>query len=275
MVRRGMRCENGGMSRPAPLAHSWSTRWQSCRRLSRDPDFVRGLRDMLPMLPGIAAWGLVTGVAMVKSGLSVPLALLMTFTVYAGSSQLAALPLMASGAPIWVVLLTAFVVNLRFVIYSAHWRWYFGHLPRLQRLVAGYFSADINYALFMKAWPEPEPQPGQLPYLVGGIVVIWVGWQIPSVAGIVLADVVPPQWGLGFAGTLALIGLTASLLTDRATWVSAVVAGSAAVAAYALPYKLNIVVAVAAAVAAGVLMDSPGGGGARPVRVSRGEVPAR
>ena len=86
---------------------------------------------------------------------------------------------------------------------------------------------------------------------------------MPSIAGIVLADVVPTQWGLGFAGTLALLGLTCSLLVDRATWVCAVVAGSAAVAAFALPYKLNIVVAVAAAVAAGLLMERPGGGGGR------------
>ena len=218
---------------------------------------------MLPMLPGIAAWGLVTGVAMVKSGLGAGLALLMSLTVYAGSSQLASLPLIATGAPIWVVLLTGFVVNLRFVIYSAQWRWYFGHLPRAQRLLLGYVAADMNYAIFLKAWPEPEPQPGQIPYFLGGVAVLWLGWQVPSIAGIVLADVVPTQWGLGFAGTLALLGLTCSLLVDRATWVCAVVAGSAAVAAFALPYKLNIVVAVAAAVAAGLLMERPGGGGGR------------
>ena len=59
---------------------------------------------------------------MVKSGLSVPLALLMTLTVYAGSAQLAALPLLAGGAPMWVVWAAAFCVNLRFVIFSAQWR---------------------------------------------------------------------------------------------------------------------------------------------------------
>ena len=46
-----------------------------------------------------------------------------------------------------------------------------------------------------------------------------------------------------------------SLLSDRATGVAGLVAGCAAVAAYALPLKLNIVVAIAAAVAVGLLMD--------------------
>ncbi|PXW95897.1 putative branched-subunit amino acid permease [Sphaerotilus hippei] len=241
------------MPTPAP---SIRQRWQ---RLRRDPQFLRGMREMLPMLPGITAWGLVTGVAMVKSGLSVPLALLMSLLVYAGSSQLASLPLIAAQAPAWVIWLTAFVVNLRFVIYSVQWRLYFGGLPRQRRLLLGYFAADMNLAMFTRAWPEPRPQPGQQAYLLGGVAVLWPGWQVPSVLGIVLADAVPPAWGLGFAGTLALLALTCSLLIGRATWVSAGVASLAAVAAVAMPYKLNIVVAVAAAVAAGLMMERIGG----------------
>ena len=71
--------------------------------LWRHPEFRRGARDISGVTLGISAWGLVTGVAMVKSGLSVPLALLMSFVVFAGSAQLAALPLLASGAPMWVL----------------------------------------------------------------------------------------------------------------------------------------------------------------------------
>ena len=63
---------------------------------------------------GIAAWGLVTGVAMVKSGLTLAQCLAMTLLVFAGSAQLASLPLIAAGAPLWVLLGTAFCVNLRF-----------------------------------------------------------------------------------------------------------------------------------------------------------------
>ena len=39
------------------------------------------------------------GVVMSQAGLSVPLALLMILTVYAGSAQLASLPLLAAGTP--------------------------------------------------------------------------------------------------------------------------------------------------------------------------------
>jgi len=221
----------------------------------RHPEFARGAREMTGTALGIAAWGLVTGVAMAKSGLALPLCVLMSLIVFAGSAQLAALPLLAGGAPLWVIWAAALCVNLRFVIFSAGWRPYFAHLPRWHRLRVAYFAADLNYVLFLRRFPDPKPAPEQLPYFWGGMACNWTAWQVPSLIGILLSHRIPASWGLGFAGTLALLGITCSLLTERATWVAAVVAGCAAVAAYALPLKLNILVAIAAAVAIGLLMD--------------------
>ena len=221
----------------------------------RHPEFRRGFADMVAPSLGIAAWGLVTGVAMVKSGMSVAAALAMTLLVYAGSAQLAALPLVVAGAPLWVLWATAFCVNLRFVIYSAHWRKYFGTLPRWQRIVLGYFAVDLSYVYFARRFPEPRPAPEQLPYFCGGALWNWVSWQGASLVGIVLADRIPTQWGLGFAGVLALLGVTYSLLSDRKSWIAAAVAACAAVAAFGLPLKLNIVAGIAAGVAVGLLLD--------------------
>jgi predicted branched-subunit amino acid permease len=223
--------------------------------LWRHPEFARGARDMTSTALGIGAWGLLTGIAMAKSELALPLCVLMSLIVFAGSAQLAALPLLAGGAPLWVIWATALCVNLRFVIFSAGWRRYFAGLARGERLRMSYFAADLNYVLFMKRFPEPPPLALGVPYFWGGVALNWTSWQVPSLIGLVVGDRIPPQWGVGFAGTLALLGLTLSLLNDRATWVAAGVAGAAAVAAYALPLKLNILVAIAAAVAIGLVID--------------------
>jgi len=223
--------------------------------LIQNPEFRRGFSEMVAPSLGMGAWALVTGVAMVKSGLSLPLAILMTMIVYAGSAQLAALPLLVAGAPLWVLWAAAFCVNLRFVIYSAHWHKYFGHLPRWQRLALGYFAVDLNYVFFVRRFPDPLPAPEQLPYLWGGIVWNWLSWQGASLIGIFVADRVPTQWNLGFAGVLALLGVTYSLLKGTKTWVAAGIAAGAAVAAFAMPLKLNIVVGIAAGVGVGLLLD--------------------
>jgi predicted branched-subunit amino acid permease len=218
-------------------------------------EFVRGMREIAGPSFGISAWALVTGVAMIKSGLTMPLAIFMSLAVYAGSAQLAALPLIAVNAPLWVIWATAACMNLRFVIFSAHWRKYFGHLPRAQRLALMYLTADLNYVLFIRRFPDPKPAPEQLPYLLGSIVWSWLSWQIPALIGIALGDRVPTEWELGFAGVLALLGLAYSTLQGRNSWVAGIVAAAAAIAAFALPLKLNVVVAIAAGVAVGVLLD--------------------
>jgi len=214
---------------------------------------------MVSVAPGLAAWGMMTGVAMVKSGMSVFESLAMTLLVYAGSSQLAAIPLIAAGAPVVVIMAAAFCVNLRFVVFSAHLRPYLMHLPRRLRMFVGYLTADISYVMFTRRYHQPpksaEEKQAQLAYLLGGCTANWSSWQLASLLGIALAHSVPPHWGLGFAGILALLGVACSLASTHLRVVSAGVAGAAAVAAFALPFKLNIVVAIAAAVALSLLLE--------------------
>ena len=185
----------------------------------------------------------------------------MGLTVFAGSSQLAAMPLIAAGAPMWVILATAFCVNLRFVVFSAHLRPYIMHQPLWRRMLSGYLTADLSYVLFTRRYPQPSSDPvvrqAQEAYWAGNSAVNWACWTFPGLLGIVLANAVPPAWGLSFAGILALLGVLCSLITDRLRAVSAAVAGAAAVAVFALPLKLNILVAIAAAVAACMLLEKP------------------
>ena len=207
---------------------------------------------MLALSPGIAAWGLMTGVAMVKAGMSTSAALAMTLFVYAGSAQLAAVPLILAGAPLWVVLLTALCVNLRFVVFSLHLRPYVMHLRLKHRVFIGYLTGDLTYVLFVKHFVAPARdaagRQAQMAYLVANGATNWATWIGFSVLGVVMANFIPTQWGLGFAGILALLGLLCSLASTRLRWVSAAVAGLAAVVAYALPLKLNILAAIVVAV---------------------------
>ena len=231
----------------------------SLKVLVTHPEFRRGVRDMASVALGISAWGLMTGVAMIKSGLSLAEALLMGVFVFAGSSQLAAVPLIAAGAPMWVILATAFCVNLRFVVFSAHLRPYVMHQPLWRRLLSGYFTADLSYVLFTRRYPQPSQDPATIlaqdAYWAGNSGINWASWISCSVLGIALANAIPVSWGLGFAGILALLGILCSLVSTPLRAVSAGISGAAAVAAFALPLKLNILVAIAAAVAVCLMLE--------------------
>ena len=74
-------------------------------------------------------------------------------------------------------------------------------------------------------------------------------------AGVLLANLIPAHWGLGFAGILALLGVTCSLASTPLRWLAAGLAAVAAVAAFALPLKLNILLAIAAGVAVALVLE--------------------
>jgi predicted branched-subunit amino acid permease len=223
------------------------------------PAWREGFKTGAPTLFGIGAWGLVVGIAMVKTGLTVPQALGMTLTVFAGSAQLASLPLIAAHAPIWVIFATALVVNLRFVIFSALLAPHFAHLPWKQRFALGYVSGDITVALFLQRYPSEQREAGKLSYLKGLMVPNFIAWQVGSIAGIFLGSAVPAEWGLGFAGTLAIICITVPLIVSRAVLCGVLVASVVAVLAAGLPYKLGLLAAVVVGMVSAMIVEETAG----------------
>jgi predicted branched-subunit amino acid permease len=221
-----------------------------------DPALWReGLKAGFPSLFGIAAWGMVVGVAMVKSGLTVPQSLVMTLLVFAGSAQLASLPLIFANAPIWVVLATALVVNLRFVIFSALMSPHFAHLPWRKRFLLGYVSGDMTVAIFLQRFPSEAPALGKVSYLKGLVYPNWSAWQIGSIAGIFLGSTIPAEWSLGFAGSLAILCLVIPMVMNRAALCGVLVAAVTSVLAFNFPYKLGLLAAVVLGMGTAMLVE--------------------
>ncbi len=216
-----------------------------------------GIRTCAPAVPGLLAWGAVTGMVLVQSGLSVWQSITMTLIVYAGSAQLAALPLIVAGAPMWVIVLTTLLVNFRFVIFSAVIGPHFAHLHWSRRLWYGYFNADMVMAFFPQRFPAHTlgKPVGKLGYFKGLAYTTWWAWVIGSLIGILLASQIPSNWGIGFAGTLVLLGMTIPLIVNLPTLAGVVVAGLISVAAVGIPYKLGLVVAIFGGIAAAVIAD--------------------
>jgi predicted branched-subunit amino acid permease len=217
-----------------------------------------GLKVMSTPAIAIAAWGLVTGVALVEGGMNVRIALVMTFVVFAGSAQLAVLPLLVSGAPLFVVWITATLVNLRFVIFAAASRSFFNKLPWKQRLFASYLNGDVGFALFMQRFSTAPERgtPEQWGFFYGGAVLNWVSWQASSVAGILLGGLAPTSWGLELAAVLALVAVLIPMATRVPAILGVVVTAVLAVATVRVPLKLGLLLSVVAGVTVAVIAES-------------------
>jgi len=218
--------------------------------------FRLGQRAILHSLPGSAAWGVVSGVAMVKGGLAVPWAIMMSLLVYAGSAQLAALPLIVAGAPLWVIVATGLITNLRFVIYSAALRPFFVNESTGKRAALGFFMTDFTFTVFMRAAQDGSlPARDQDAWFAGVCTNNWLTWQVCAISGIVAASYVPTQWGLEFTGTLALVALVGPSLNARPALIGGVIAGVIALLAHGLPFKLGLFCAALAGITAATLTD--------------------
>jgi predicted branched-subunit amino acid permease len=241
------------MSKPFAFLKDWQS-----------PLFREGVNVSAPTLFGMAAWGMVVGVAMIKVGLNLPQALGMTLIVFAGSAQLAALPLIAVSAPIWVIFVTALVVNLRFLILSALIAPRFVYLSWKKRTLLGFLTGDITVGLFLRRFPEmwnnDVEAKNQLDFLSGLLVPNWLAWQVGSISGILIGSQIPASWGLGFAGTLAVLCVMLPLVQNRAGIIGIFVASAIAIIAHSLPYKLGMLLGVVLGMVAAMAVEELGGG---------------
>jgi 4-azaleucine resistance transporter AzlC len=212
--------------------------------------FIEGARTALPILPGIAPFGLVAGIAAVESGLSPFIAVFMSLTIFAGASQFAAIQLIAAGAAPVVILLTVLVINLRFAMYSASLAPHLAHLGLARRLLAGFLVVDQVFAMAIVRY-RSMPVEGKFPYYFGLGAPIWLVWQLTTAAGAFLGAKVPDSWSLEFTIPLMFLALLIISIRNAPMVVAAVVGGLVATLAQGMPFKLGIITGALSGIVAG------------------------
>ncbi len=227
----------------------------------------RGLRDVAPILLGVAPFALVAGATAVDAGLSPLQAVGLSVVVFAGASQLAAIGLLGDNAELVVVFATGVVINLRMLMYSASIAPHFRAFRSRWKAACSYLLTDQAYALSVTRYStsdsggdaDRDPDAGgRLQYYLAVGGALWVVWQVGSVVGIVVGARVPPAWGLEFAVPLVFLSLLVPATTSWPKLAAAAVGGGVAVAGavLAVPLNLGLIAGGAAGVATGVLVDA-------------------
>ena len=88
-----------------------------------------GCKAAIPLIIGGIPFGILFGTLAPTSGLSVWATMAMSLFVFAGSAQFIVLALIAVQAPLEIILLTTFVVNLRHLLYATALVPRVAHLP--------------------------------------------------------------------------------------------------------------------------------------------------
>jgi len=209
---------------------------------------ISGVYTMLPNALPIALWGTATGIAMGQSSLSLWQAISLALLAYAGSAQLVVLPLFAYHAPMIFIWLSAFLVNTRFIIFSAGLQPYFSYLSLPKRLILGYLNGDMIYLEFIKLFPKPaqdyEEKQKQYSFFLGASLINYIVWQFFNLFGIVFAQFFKTEWQIGFLGTLALVPILMSALREKSMIIITLISVFIAGFFYSLPFRLSLVIAI-------------------------------
>ncbi len=223
---------------------------------SRRTELLRGCRDELPILLGVAPFGMIYGVLALAAGLPPGTAQAMSSVVFAGSAQFIAAQLIHGGSPAVMVVLTVAVVNLRHALYSASVAPYVKKLSAGWKALLAYLLTDEAYAVaigrYVRDEGRDEVSPHRHWYFLGAGLTLWSCWQVSTAVGIFLGARVPPSWSLDFTLPLTFLALVIPGLRDRAAVAAAAVAGLLGVAGAGLPYKLGLMVAALAGILVGL-----------------------
>lgn len=217
--------------------------------------FWGGFRALGPSMLGIIPFGLVTGITAVEMGMSFGTTLGMTLLFYSGSAQMAALQLLRGDAFGLVIILTALVINLRFMMYSASLAPHLHHLPRRWTWPLSYMLGDQSYALSIFKLSSGELRPFGHYYYAGASVNMWLSWQFAVIVGACLGTGIPSNWSLDFAIPLVFLALLVPAIRNSASFCAALVGGVVAIMAVDMPYNLGLVMASICGIVAGLMAE--------------------
>jgi predicted branched-subunit amino acid permease len=218
-------------------------------------EFLAGCREISPVLLGTIPFGFVAGVAAIASGLTSVQGIALSVLSFSGIAQLIVCQLIAAQSPLIVVVAGASVVSLRFLMYSASLAPHLAHLSVRWRMLLAFLMTDQNFAMAVRHYSEPGDRSHRHWRALGSALTLYVTWQAAVIVGVVAGAQVPESWSLDFAVVLTFIALLVPAVRTRADLAAAIVAAGVALIAAGLPYRMALVVASIAGIAAGMAIE--------------------
>jgi 4-azaleucine resistance transporter AzlC len=217
--------------------------------------FWAGVRAEFPLLVGVFPFGLIYGVLALDAGLSPAAALAMSSILFAGSAQFVAAQLVSQSAPGLVIVLTIAIVNLRHMLYSASIAPFIARLPARWKTLLAYLLTDEAYAATILYYEETGFTPTGHWFFFGAGLGLWTTWQLSSALGIFFGAMLPASWPIDFAVPLTFIAMVMPVLKDKPAVAAALSAAVVAVMAYALPFKLGLILAALVGILTGTVLE--------------------
>lgn len=217
----------------------------------RGRPWLRGVRDAVPLLGGYIPVAVSFGLIANQAGFSSWEAIIISLVIYAGASQFLFVGMVASGAPLWLVVVMTLLINARHLVYApnlAPWlsgsRWW----PWLMHGLT-----DQIFALAHTRLPELSPSE-RMGWFTGAMLMAWFSWVGGTALGATAGQELTGRWPLlNDVMPFALPALFLVLLAPRFTswlWTAALGCSISVALVLAINGLPNVAIPVAALIGA-------------------------
>lgn len=230
---------------------------------------LAGLRDLIPLIFPVAAFGTIFGTASIAAGHSIGMTIWASMAMFAGASQFVFLDVYRLGVPAWSVVLAVFAVNFRHILYSAAVANKIGHFPPLAKLASFFLLTDLQFAVVEKRYENfSGRRPITLTYYFAFGIAGYLLWILATAIGALFGSLIEDPALIGLDFILPIYFLTILMgFRARRNFVPVVLvsAVAAVVVEKTLGAPWHISIGALCGIATAVLLSLSGGGKAATV----------
>ena len=173
-------------------------------------EFQKGLKDGIPIALGYLSVSFSVGIMAVSGGLSVFQGALLSLTNVTSAGEFAGIKVIAAGGTILELILTQFIINLRYALMSLSLSQKLSDEMTLwQRMVVAFANTDEIFAVAMG-----HVKSLTFPYMIGLQSLPILGWTFGTILGAAAGELLPVS--LGRALSVALYGMFVAVVVPVA-----------------------------------------------------------
>ena len=153
--------------------------------MSRREKFIDGCRKGIPITFGYVPMGIGYAAIAIKAGMTPLQTVSMSVLVYAGAGQIIAASMLLSGATAMAIILTNFVVNLRYFVMSTCVLNQVEESNTALNILAAHVTVDESFAMFSLS------EDSNIWIYLGIAIIAWLSWILGAGIGVVVLDLLP------------------------------------------------------------------------------------
>ena len=172
--------------------------------------FCRGLRDGLPICLGYLSVAFTFGMVVVEVGLPPWVAVLISMTCFTGTGQFAGIALIVSGGMYVEMLVTTFIINIRYMLMSLSLS------QKIEKRMNGIERALLSFGNTDEVFAVAMQQEGKVGarYLSGLMLTPYLGWTLGTLLGATVTGFLP--LAIRSALGIAIYGMFISIIIPPA-----------------------------------------------------------